>query len=34
MEHCTCVLLNPIDLITFIISRPENDRGAGRDGVR
>lgn len=25
MEHCTCVLPNSIDLITFVISRPENE---------
>ena len=25
MEHCTYVLPNSIDLITFVISRPENE---------
>ena len=36
MEHCTCVLPNPIDLLTFIISRPENEElgGVGEIEIR
>ena len=31
MEHCTCVL--PIDLLTFIITRPENEECGGYVGL-